>query len=191
MQILRSYSRPTGAIHILTYPWWLWYMLKFENHWSTVRFFWAVSSPWVYLWGSRNTVPSSGPFRPWYGNGFPLLLNPECPTLPCWFLNLDPHLLNSPFIKIFLVRLFLSVPSVSCQDPNWYSKWYQKTSQEIDFQNGILGLGCSYVCWVHKPPCMGKEDTSDPEHEEATPSLKTITKWGAVWDADGGKDIRR
>ena len=105
MQSLRSYSRSTGVIGFLMQPRWLvldgvWEPLIYSN-----RLFWLAP---LHGFISKNPEIMFLPLalRPWCDNGFSLLLNPECLTIPCWFLNPDSHLLNIPFIEIFLARSF-------------------------------------------------------------------------------------
>ena len=131
--------------------------------------------------------------RPWCDNGFSLLLNPECLTIPCWFLNPDSHLLNIPFTEIFLARSFFFFWLCHLFPASILTDTINGTRRDPRnrFPKWDPGLGCSYICWVHQPPCMMREDTSNLEHEGAPPSLKTTPKWGVGWDVDGRKDIRR
>lgn len=59
------------------------------------------------------------------GNSTPLLLVLEyCTMPPFWFPETLPMFYKQLIYLIFFKLLSVSVPPLSCHDPDWYSHWF-------------------------------------------------------------------
>lgn len=67
---------------------------------------------------------TSCPFRPRNSSGSLLTASGSCTILSCGSTTSCTHLSNGLFVnKPSYNYLNLSIPSVSCWDPNWYTRW--------------------------------------------------------------------